>query len=75
LSLCLINHHALKTYGGLEVQLHAVDEGEWLLSRPGRFTPKERAPGTQWIGGWVDLRSGLEAMEGDESLALPRIEL
>jgi hypothetical protein len=28
--------------------------GEWSASRPGRFTPEERAPGTHWIGGWVD---------------------
>jgi len=26
---------------------------EWSASRPGRFTPKGRAPGTQWIGGSV----------------------
>jgi hypothetical protein len=31
----------------------AVDGGEWSASRPGRFTPRERAPGTHWIGGWV----------------------
>jgi len=33
--------------------LAALDEGEWSPSRPGRFTPTERAPGTHWIGGWV----------------------
>jgi len=26
-----------------------LDGGEW--SRPGRSTPRKRAPGTQWIGG------------------------
>jgi hypothetical protein len=31
----------------------ALDVGEWSASRPGRFTPRERAPGTHWIGGWV----------------------
>jgi len=25
----------------------------WSASHPGRFTPKERAPGTHWLGGWV----------------------
>jgi hypothetical protein len=25
--------------------------GEWLASRPGRFTPGERAIGTHWIEG------------------------
>jgi hypothetical protein len=24
------------------------------------FTPRERAPGTNWIGGWVGPRAGLE---------------
>jgi len=26
-----------------------------------RFTPRERAPGTHWIGGWVDPRAVLDA--------------
>jgi hypothetical protein len=30
----------------------AVDE--WSSSLPGHFTPRERALGTYWIGGWVD---------------------
>jgi hypothetical protein len=30
--------------------------GEWSASRPGRFTPKERAPDTHWTGGWVGHR-------------------
>jgi hypothetical protein len=34
--------------------------GEWSTSRPGRFTAGERAPGTHWRGGWVDLRAGLD---------------
>jgi hypothetical protein len=32
-------------------------------SRPDRITPRERAPGTQWIGGWVGPRTGLEVVE------------
>jgi hypothetical protein len=31
----------------------ALDRSEWSPSRPGRFTPGERAPGTHWIGDWV----------------------
>jgi hypothetical protein len=31
----------------------ALDRGEWSASHPGRFTPRERVPGTHWIGGWV----------------------
>jgi len=33
--------------------------GEWSASRPGHFTPRERAPGTHWIGGWMGPRAGL----------------
>jgi hypothetical protein len=55
LSLCLTKHN-MKAYGGVEVYLHAfltsaLDGSEWSASRPGRFTPMERAPGTHWIGG------------------------
>jgi hypothetical protein len=32
----------------------ALDGGEQLASRPGRFTPIVRAQNTHWIGGWVD---------------------
>jgi hypothetical protein len=39
----------------------ALDGGEWSASRPGRFTPRERAAGTHWIGGWVGPRTGLDA--------------
>jgi hypothetical protein len=41
----------------------ALDEGEWSASRPGRFTPRESAPCTHWIEGWVGPRVGLDAME------------
>jgi hypothetical protein len=37
----------------------ALDGGEWSVLRPGRFTPRERAPGIHWILGWVGLRAGL----------------
>jgi len=38
--LCLTKRHAMKTYGGVEVSLHAFlisaqDRGEWLASLPG----------------------------------------
>jgi len=33
-----------------------------MASRPGRFAPRERAPGIHWIGGWADPRAGLDAV-------------
>jgi hypothetical protein len=49
--------------------------GEWPTSRPGRFTPGERAPGTRWIGDWVGLRAGLDDLEERKFLTLPGLEL
>jgi hypothetical protein len=37
----------------------AVVAGEWLASRPDRFTPGERASDTHWIVSWTGLRAGL----------------
>jgi hypothetical protein len=57
----------MKAYLGVEVYLHtfltsALDRSEWPASRPGHFTPRERVPGTHWIGGWVGPRAVLEAV-------------
>jgi hypothetical protein len=57
----------MKAYWGMEVYLHsfltlALDGDEWSASRPCRFTPGVGAPGTHWIGGWVDPRGGLDAV-------------
>jgi hypothetical protein len=65
LSLYLTKHHATKTYGGVEVQFHvfltsALGGGEWLASRPGRFTSGERVPYTHWTGSWMDPRASLD---------------
>jgi len=38
----------------------ALDVGEWSASRPGRFTPRKRAPGIHWAGGWVGPRTILD---------------
>jgi hypothetical protein len=40
----------------------ALDGSELSASRPGRFTPNERAPGTHLIGGWVSPRAVLDAV-------------
>jgi hypothetical protein len=39
-----------------------LDGGEWSASRSDLFTPRERAPGIQWIGGWMGLRAVLDAV-------------
>jgi hypothetical protein len=41
----------------------ALDGGERSASRPCRFIPEGRAPGTHWIGGWVGPRAGLDAVK------------
>jgi hypothetical protein len=43
--------------------ISAPDGGEWSTSRLDRFTTKEKAPGTHWIGGWVSPRFGLDTVE------------
>jgi hypothetical protein len=58
----------MKAYGGVDVYIHifltsVLVGGELSASSPGRFTPRERAPGTRWIGGWVDPRAGLDDVE------------
>jgi hypothetical protein len=57
----------MKMYGEVDVQIHvfstSVLVAEWSASRPGRFTLRERAFGTHWIGGWVGPRTGLDDVE------------
>jgi hypothetical protein len=48
---------------------------EWSASRPGRFNPGERAPGTHWIGGWVGPRASLDDMEKEKFLPPLGLEL
>jgi hypothetical protein len=53
----------MKAYGGVAVYIKILNSalvgGEWLASRPGSFTPEERAPGTHWIEDWVVHTAGL----------------
>jgi hypothetical protein len=49
-------------YSSTHTLTSPLDGGEWSASRPGRFTLRERAPGTHWRGGWVDPRAVLDAV-------------
>jgi hypothetical protein len=66
----------MKAYGGADVEIHisltsALVGGEWSVSCPDHFTPKERAPSTHRIGGWVGPRAGLDDVENRIFLILP----
>jgi hypothetical protein len=69
LSLCLANYAPRHEYvwgsGGMAQPFltSAADRGKWLAS-----PPKEGTLGTHWIGGWVGLRAGLEAVDKIKSL-------
>jgi hypothetical protein len=51
-----------------------LDGGEWSASRPSCFTRWEIARGTNWIGGRVDPRVDLDAVEKRKILPLMEIE-
>jgi hypothetical protein len=52
----------------------ALAGGEWSASRPSCFTTGKRGPRTNWIGGWVDPRAGLDDTE-KRNLTLPGLKL
>jgi hypothetical protein len=70
LSLCFFFNWSQRHEGVLGERMYSsthsltsvLDGGEWSASRPGRFTPRERAPGTHWIGFWVGPRAVLDAV-------------
>jgi hypothetical protein len=66
LSLCFnwAPRHDVLGSGGIAplILTSELEGGEWSASRSGRFTPRERAPGTHWVGGWVGPRSVLDAV-------------
>jgi hypothetical protein len=58
-------------YSSTQSVTSALDGGAWSASRPGHFTPRERAPGTHWIGGWVDPRA-VRGRGGEEKNSQPQ---
>jgi hypothetical protein len=79
LSLFWINwaprHEHVWGSGGIAppVLTSALDRGEWLVSRVGRYIPG-KDPGTHWTEGWVGPRSGLDVTAKRKNFPLPRIE-
>jgi hypothetical protein len=51
-----------RRYSSTHSLTSALDGGEWSVSRPGRFTPREIATGVHSIGGWVGPRVGLDTV-------------
>jgi hypothetical protein len=63
-----MKHYAMKAYVVVNVYTHilltsVLAGGEWSTSRPRRFTPGEKASGTNWIWGWAGPRAGLGDVE------------
>jgi hypothetical protein len=75
--MCLIKHHAMKTYREVNVQLHA-----FLTSTVNRVTcftfrphdPVERVLGTHWKGGWVYSTAYTDAVAANRNMrAYPKV--
>jgi hypothetical protein len=60
----------MKAYGDLFLTSAII-----VASRLGGFFPGERAPGTYWIGGWVDSRTCLDDVENRKISPLKGLEL
>jgi hypothetical protein len=65
----------MKVCRGVDVKIHvfltsALVGGERSASRLGRFILGGKAPRTHWRGGWVGLRTGLDAVDKRKFLTL-----
>jgi hypothetical protein len=68
LSLCLIKHHAMNMYRGVESQLHtfiasALHEGEQSASLSDHFIPRKKTPSIPGTERWVGPTATLNAVE------------
>jgi hypothetical protein len=61
----------VKAFGKWRYSSTLLDLGgsEWLDSRLGPFTPSEIAPYTDWIGGLVSPRAGMDAVQKKKNLS------
>jgi hypothetical protein len=62
--LLLTEHHTMKGYwgGGIALRINFGIRWSGQLYAPAALAPKKRAPGTHWIGDWIGLRAGLDAV-------------
>jgi hypothetical protein len=78
LSLCLIKHYVMKWGSGC-IDPRILDLGtSWRLVVsfiPRPPYPRESAPGTHWIGGWVGPRTALDDVKKRKFLTLSGLEL
>jgi len=52
-------------------QLYWIEVIDCSASRPDRFTPGEKAPGTHWTGAWVGYRVTLAAVAKRKKIVSP----
>jgi hypothetical protein len=70
----------MKKYDGVDIWIHissisTLVGSEWSASRPGHFIPEERIPGSHWIVGWMNPRTGLDDVKKRKFLTLSGLEL
>jgi hypothetical protein len=63
LSTTPLRHIGEWRYSSTHSLTSALDVVKWSASHPGRFTPRERALGKHWIGGWVCPRAILDMVK------------
>jgi hypothetical protein len=65
----------MRVYGGVDFLTSALAGSEGTALRLCRFNRRRKSPGTQWIGGWVRPRAGLDAVQKRKFLILSGLEL
>jgi hypothetical protein len=61
----MVRHEDVWGSGGINpfFLTSALNGGEWSASLSARFNAGKTAPHIHWIGGWVGLKAGLDALE------------